>query len=389
MFSRATVGLDGFHGSAVPTLGIEEEVILVEPETLEPADRIDTALELLGGDRRYMAELRAAQLEFATPVCLAVADACRELAGARAHLAEQLEGRLRVLVAGTHPTSILPVTVCARPRYTGIALDWPWITRRGLPSGLHVHVGLGEPDEALAVYNAARSYLPELAALAANSPYLEGGDSGLASSRLKLLDDMPRSGIPPAFASWQEFARFARLGGPGTLSGDLSFLWWDCRPRPDLGTIEFRIADSQTQLEAVAAIAAICQALVVWLQARRRDGEKLPVHPVHLINENRWRAIGGGLDGELLDLDSGRPEPARERLVRLIQALEPWAAELGCAQELSHAWSLLASGGGAGRQRLIVHEHGLPALLEWLCESSSPGPLHALAEGALLGAAAP
>src|SRR5204862_6753557 len=122
-----------------------------------------------------------------------------------------------------------------------------------------------DPCEALAVYNAARSYLPELAALTANSPFFEGCDSGLASARLKLTEDLPRSGIPPAFASWRQLAEFAAWGARAGLFADLAYLWWDLRPRPDHGTLEFRIADVQTRLEEAATVAAFCQALVATL----------------------------------------------------------------------------------------------------------------------------
>src|SRR5262249_14905699 len=160
-----------------------------------------------------------------------------ELAHARRRLVEALEGRVRLLGAGTHPTSTRPVGVTDRPRYRQIEADYPWIARRGLPSGLHVHVAVGAAHEALAVYNAARGYLPEVAALAANSPYFEGADSGLASSRLKIADDQPRSGIPPAFRSWRGLAEFVEWGSKGERFRDSSYLWWDLRPRPDFGTL--------------------------------------------------------------------------------------------------------------------------------------------------------
>lgn len=360
----------GFWRGSLPTLGLEEELILVDPGSLEPVNAVEWVLAALGGDERFKPELRAAQLELVTPVCLTVADACRELESARVQFVSRLEGRVRVLAAGTHPLSTQPVAISQRPRYLGIALDCPWVLRRGLPSGLHVHVGIGDPVEALAVFNAARSYLPELAALGANSPFFEGRDTGLASSRLKLCEELPRAGIPPAFSSWRELAEFVAWGARGRLFPDLSYLWWDLRPRPDYGTLEFRIADSQTRVAATGAIAAVCQALVVALQARLRSGERLPVHATHIINENRWRALRGGLDGELVDPDTGLSEPTRDRLARLLRELEPHASELGCSDQFAQAWSLLTHGGGANRQRAIADEQGPAGLLEWLVDST-------------------
>jgi carboxylate-amine ligase len=354
----------GFTGDGLPTIGLEEELILVAPETFEPVDAIELVLAALP-DERFQAEFRASQVEIVTPPCLTVADLASELAHARRSLVEALEGQVRLLGAGTHPTSIRPVAVTDRPRYRQIEADYPWIARRGLPSGLHVHVGVGGPDEALAVYNAVRSHLPEVAALAANSPFFEGADSGLASSRLKIADDQPRSGIPPAFRSWRALAEFVDWGSKGERFRDSSYLWWDLRPRPDFGTLEFRVADTQTSVEHAAAIAAIWQSLVASLRARFRAGARLPAHPTHVVNENRWHALRGGLECTLVDPDTGEIEPARNRIGRLLLELEPYAAELGCETELCVAWEML-NVNGAGYQREVVSSRGFHALLHRL-----------------------
>lgn len=359
----------GFSGDLALTIGLEEELILLEPDSLLPANEVERVLAELGIDDRFQAEFRASQLELVTPVCLTVGDARRELSAARARLRQRLDGRLRFVAVGTHPLSTAASAITARERFHGIARDCGWATRRGQPSGLHVHISLTDPAEALAVYNAARSYLPELAALAANSPFFEGRDSGLASSRLKLTEDLPRSAVPPAFASWRQLAEFAVWGARGGLFPDLTYLWWDMRPRPDYGTLEFRIADVQTRPEDTAALAATCQALVTTLASRRRAGEQLPVHETHTINENRWRAVRDGLDAMLADLDSGEPRPARERVGGLLQQLEPAAATLGCATELAHAWTLLETN-GADRQRIVARQEGLTVLLQRLADDS-------------------
>jgi carboxylate-amine ligase len=372
--------LPGLHGDRVrskglggcfeppPTVGLEEELILVDPERLEPVDAVELVLATLD-DSRYVPEFRAAQLELVMPPSVSVAGLQADLVAARTRLVERLAGKVRVIAAGTHPTSTAPVEVTGRPRYRRIAGEFGWATRRGLPSGLHIHVGVADPDEALVVYNSARGYLPDLAALAANSPYLEGADTGLASTRLKLSEDFPRSGIPPAFASWRTFDRFVSWGTEAGLFPDLTYLWWDLRPRPDLGTLEFRIADSQTSPLHAGSIAAVCQALVAALQARLRAGETLLVHPSHMLVENRWRALRDGLDAELVDAASGRLEPVRNRLARLVFELEPYAATLGCEYELAGVWPLIGEN-GAAHQRRIVSEQGLQRLLERLADAT-------------------
>jgi glutamate---cysteine ligase / carboxylate-amine ligase len=359
----------GFAEVPYPTVGLEEELILVEPGSLLAVNEVERALALVGGDARYTAELRACQLELRTPVCVTVADAHRELAGARARVVERLDGELRLLAVGTHPAATGTSVVTARKRYRRIASEWPWATRRGQPSGLHVHVGVSGADEALAVFNAARSYLPELAALAANSPFFEGAESGLASTRLKLTEDLPRAGIPPAFASWGRLAEFVTWGIGGGLFGDLGQLWWDLRLRPEFGTIEFRVTDVQTRPAEAAAVAAVCRALVVSLAERAQRGERLPVHETHVLHENRCRAMRDGLDATLVDPDSWLSESARMRIDRLLLELAPKAAELGDDDAFEDAWSLLRAN-GAMRQREVAADRGMPELLRWLADET-------------------
>jgi len=240
-----------------------------------------------------------------------------------------------------------------------------------MPSGLHVHVAVSGPARALAIYNAARSYLPELAALAGNSPFLGGSDTGLASSRLKLNESLPRAGVPPAFRTWNEYADFIAWGTSGGHFPDASYLWWDLRLHPVHGTLEFRVADAQTRAEEAGAVAAVCQALVAALGARFDAGEDLPVHDTHRINENRWAAVRDGLDGRLADLDTGVPVPTRSRLGALLASLEPCAEVLGSRNELLAAWTMLAEN-GAERQRRIAAHFGLHEVVRRLAEETEP-----------------
>ncbi len=227
------------------------------------------------------------------------------------------------------------------------------------------------PARALAVYNSARSFLPEIAALAANSPFLGGRDSGLASARLKLNEAFPRAGVPPAFANWNDYGDFVSWGTSGGLFPDQSYFWWDLRLHPQHGTLEFRAADAQTRIEEAGAVAAVCQALVAALTARYDAGEDLPVHDAHRIGENRWRALRDGLDGELVDLETGVPVSTRERVGSLLALVEPFAEALGSRNELLAAWTLLAEN-GAGRQRRIAAEFGLDEVVRRLADDTEP-----------------
>jgi carboxylate-amine ligase len=351
------------------TLGLEEELMLVDPETLDLVPAAAAALAHVPGDRRFAKELRAAQLEIVTPVCVTAADACRELAGARRDLIDALGGSLRLLSCGIHPFSTNPGAIADGERYARIADEYAWAAKRSLVCGLHVHVALAGADRSLAVYNALRSYLPELAALGANSPYFEGRDAEMASVRPKFNEGYPRSGIPPVFERWDDFVDYLAWGRAGGLFPDASHLWWELRPHPVHGTLEIRVLDAQTRVGDSAAIAAVVQALVVMLAARFDAGEPLPFHPTHRIAENAWRAYRYGTRGWLVDLDSGARIPTRDRLAGLLEELEPYAEPLAGADELEAARILLA-GNGADRQRYVHAHGGYAGLAQWLVDET-------------------
>ncbi len=366
------------HAPAL-TVGVEEEVILLDPETFLPTDAVEDVLAWLDGDPRFKPELRCAQLELVTPPASTVADVVRELAAARRILAERLRGRIRFAALGTHPSSTTISAVTPTRRFREIGEELRWLARAALPCGLHVHVAVDGAERALAVYNAFRSYLPEIAALGANSPFYEGRDTGLASTRLKLREDHPRSGIPPAFDSWKAYTEFVAWGARGAVIRDPSYHWWDLRLNASYGTVELRVADAQTRMDDAAAIAALCQSLAASLVDRYDAGDRLPVHDTHRISENRWRAVRDGLGGELVDLDTGAPFATRERLRDLVGELEPYAVSLGCERELGHALGLVTAN-GAVRQRAIAAAVGVDRLAGWLSDetelsTASAGPM--------------
>lgn len=368
-----------FQHAPALTVGVEEEVILLDPERFLPTDSVEDVLSRVSGDPRFKAELRCAQLELVTPPASTVADVARELAAARRILVEQLRGEIRFAALGTHPSSTSISAVTPTRRFREIGEELRWLARAALPSGLHVHVAVDGAERALAVYNAFRSYLPEIAALAANSPFYEGRDTGLASARLKLREDHPRSGIPPAFDSWRSYTDFVAWGARGGVVRDPSYHWWDLRLNAAYGTVEVRAADSQTRIDHAAGIVALCQSLAASLVDRHDAGDRLPVHDTHRISENRWRALRDGTAGELVDLDSGSPVATRERLRDLICELEPYAVSLGCEHELGHALELVTVN-GAVRQRAIGAAVGVDRLAGWISDetemsTASPAPM--------------
>jgi carboxylate-amine ligase len=363
---------DRFDAAAPLTVGLEEELMLLDVETLDLAPDIDRALALLGGAPRFKRELPASQIESLTRPCATVADAIGELAEGRLELARRLDGQLAVAASGTHPFAAPLGKLNPGERYEAVGARYGEVARRQQVFALQVHVAPGSAAAALPVYNALRSYLPELSALAANSPFHGGADTGHASWRAKIAELLPRQGVPPAFASWQEFAGELDWGSRGGALATPGSWWWEVRPHPGLGTIELRVPDAQTTIGEAAAITAVAQCLVAWLVERHDSGEELFVAPTWRIAENRWLAVRDGLDAQLADLQSGELATARERLASLADTLGPTAATLGCQADLSRVADLLADN-GAERQRRVAAEAGIAALVGWMRDEFQAG----------------
>ena len=352
------------------TIGLEEELMLLDPVTLDLTPEAPAALGLVVDDERFKLELPAAQIEVVTRPCTSVAEAARALAAARGRLAEALAGRYRLAGAGVHPFAAAHGVLNSTPRYDRTAREYGDVARRQLVFGLHVHVGVAGAERALAVFNALRSHLPEIAALAANAPFYEGRDSGLASVRPKLCELLPRQGVPPAIASWEALAQ-AYAWGHRSRRFEAGQWWWEARLHPVHGTIEVRVPDTQITVSDTAAIGAVVHALVHHLSARHDAADLPPVAETWQIAENRWSACRHGLDGRLADLATGATMPARERLASLLTDLEAGAAQVGASRELEGAKAML-DGNGAQRQREVAAGGGVREVVGWLADAFAP-----------------
>jgi carboxylate-amine ligase len=371
--------VDVNYGNRAPfTLGVEEELQLVNAESYELTSRYEEVFgEAQHADERIRPELLQSTVEVATEPVRTVAEAIAEADELRRRARDEAEARgVRVLSAGTHPFSRYEhQEVTDKPRYADLMEALQWAVERQLIFGLHVHVGLSSANEAIAIANALRTWLPELLAASANSPFWRGRDTGLASTRSKVFDTMPRSGLPPAFASFEEFELLVDRGVRSGSFEDYTFIWWDLRPHPRLGTIEIRICDAQTRLESVAALVALTQSLVATLAERyERDGT-LEIQPVTLVAENKWRAARSGLEATLVDLTRDEERPAREAVLELAELAAPAAKRLGCSDELDLVENLLARGDGASEQRAVAEANGggLLAVAQWLAERTTEG----------------
>ena len=344
------------------TVGVEDEVLVLDPDSLALA-ATGPALVAALEDPAIRHEIVPTQLELASPVCDTAAAVGAALGKARRRLVDATEGSARYAGAGTHPQA--PATGPANPagRYAPVVAEFGWAVARAQVAGLHVHVCLRGADRVLRVHDALRSYLPDLAALAGNAPFLAGEDTGLASVRPKLAEGYPRQGIPPALGSWEQYAALLAWGARSGVVPDGRSLWWELRPHPVFATLEVRVPDAQPTVAAAAAIAAVVRALVADLAAAVDDGEPPVVHDTVRIDENRWRALRHGLGGSLLDLDTGDEEPTRARLGRLLERLAPIAGAQGDAGAFACAEQLLRQS-GAERQRAVAARSGLDAVIE-------------------------
>jgi carboxylate-amine ligase len=347
------------------TIGLEEEVMLLDPSDWTLAHKIDDLLPRLSHElaAHVGAETHACTLELFTGVHRTVAEACAELLGLRRELAAQLRRLgLRAAVAGTHPLAASEETrVSGGARYQVLESGLRDLARREPTFALHVHVGVPLPDLAIAAFDRIRAHIPLFLALSGNSPFWRGRDSGMASFRTPLFQAFPRAGLPRRFGSYASYAEsIDALLRSGALP-DPTFVWWDVRLQPRLGTIEVRVADAQTTVGEVAALAALIQTLVRLEATEPLAADELVDAP-EVLNENRFLAARDGVTAQLIDPVEDVRVPMVRSLEEVLARVRPHARDLECAAELSGVSELVRQP-GAARQRALASEHGLSAMV--------------------------
>jgi carboxylate-amine ligase len=339
------------------TVGIEEEVMLLDPRDWALAFRIDDVLPALPAAiaDHAAAETHGAALELAGSPHATVGAAVAELAGLRAGLAAGLAPLgLRAAVSGTHPfAQWSEIEVSPGARYQSIYDSMRELARREPTFALHVHVAVPDADAAIRALRGMRAHVPLLLALAANSPFWQGRDTGLASTRVPIFGQFPRVGIPRSFATYAEYVEAIDVLLRCGAIPEPTFLWWDVRLQPRFGTIEVRIMDAQTRVADNAALAALVQC-AVRLEATERwsGGHDVAASP-EVLDENRFLASRDGMRAQLIDPARNDFRPAGELLEDLLAACGPHAADLGCADELA-AVAGLAGAPGDHRQRMLA-----------------------------------
>ncbi|WP_067439205.1 glutamate--cysteine ligase [Nocardioides jensenii] len=353
-----------FHGSPRPTLGVEWEFALVDKES---RDLVNSAADLfsavgpeLPDQRKLHKELLRNTVEVVTGICTTTAEAIADLRSTLdvvLPIADDLG--VDLFGAGTHPfASWSAQQLTEGHRYEELINRTQWWGRQMLIWGVHVHVGLPERDRVLPVMSALLNQYPHLQALSASSPVWAGTDTGYASNRALMFQQLPTAGLPFQFETWPEFETFAHDQLTTGVIDELSEIRWDVRPVPKLGTLENRVCDGVSTIDEMSALVALMHCLVVDLDTRLAAGETLPVMPPWHVQENKWRAARYGLDAIII-LDAA----SNERLITddlddLLERLTPVARRLDCEEELRAVAEIPRRGASYQRQRAVAADSG-------------------------------
>jgi carboxylate-amine ligase len=344
------------------TIGVEEEFQIVDPETWELRSHVSELLASSAatfGDQ-IKRELHQSIVEVGTKICANVDELATEVIRSRRGLADAAERvGLRVAAAGTHPfSSWIDQRLSPGERYENIVDELQLLARSLLIFGLHVHVAIPDQSLTIELMNEARYFLPHLLALSTSSPFWMGHDTGLKSYRTAVFRRFPRTGIPDRFESWSEYQEYIKLLVELNCLDNARKIWWDIRPHPTFGTLEFRICDVPTAPRATIAIAALAQAVIVKLYKLRTRNLGFRLYHRRLIEENKWRAARWGLDGKLVDFGRRQEVAMRDLALELLEFIDDVVDELGSRGEVDYVRTILRDGTSADRQLRVFRETG-------------------------------
>jgi carboxylate-amine ligase len=366
------------------SIGIEEEYLLVDPETRalasrQPAGFMARCKEILGPKVTH--EFLQAQVEIGTDVCATVADARRDLVALRNAIADAAkEFGMRMIAASTHPwahwSDQEPVDM---DRYRILGAEHQSLARRMAICGMHVHAGIDDPNLRVDLMNQVTYFMPHLLALSASSPFWEGHDTGLKAFRPIIIGDLPRSGLPEVFESWNDWTELLEVLAQTGMVTDPSKIWWDLRPSAKHPTLEIRICDICTWSEDGLTIAALYQSLLSFLYTLRANNQRWRNYRQTLILENKWRAQRYGVEAQMADFGRRVLVPLPDLIDEMVEVVRPSAEMLGCVAEVEHARVIARRGTSANFQLKVYHaalEAGASdheaqvAVVDWLIEQS-------------------
>jgi glutamate---cysteine ligase / carboxylate-amine ligase len=344
------------------TVGVEEEFQIVDPATWELRSHVSELLASSApafGDQ-VKREMHQSIVEVGTKICSDIEELATEIIRNRRDLADAAERvGLRIAAAGTHPfSSWVDQVISPGERYQNIVEELQQLARSLLIFGLHVHVAVPDRSSMISLMNEARYFLPHLLALSTSSPFWLGRDTGLKSFRTTVFRRFPRTGIPDHFQSWNEYEEYVNTLIDLHCIDNGKKIWWDLRPQPTFGTLEFRICDVPTSPHASIAIAAVAQAIIVKLYRLRLRNLGFRRYHRALIEENKWRAARWGIDGKLIDFGQRREVPMRELGLELLEFIDDVLDDLGSRREVEYIRKILADGTSAERQLQVFRETG-------------------------------
>jgi carboxylate-amine ligase len=357
------------------TVGVEEEFQIVDPTTWELRSHVSELLASSApafGDH-IKREMHQSIVEVGTKICGSIEELAGEIIRTRRDLADAAERvGLRIAAAGTHPfSSWMDQVISPGERYETIVEELQQLARSLLIFGLHVHVAVPDPSSMIDLMNEARYFLPHLLALSTSSPFWMGRDTGLKSYRTTVFRRFPRTGIPDHFDSWREYERYVELLVELHCIDNGKKIWWDLRPQPTFGTLEFRICDVPTAPCASIAIAALAQAIIVKLYRLREKNLGFRRYHRALIEENKWRAARWGIDGKLIDFGKRREVPMRELAEELLEFIDDVVDDLGSRREIEYVRTILTAGTSAEKQLRVYRETGdLRAVVQSIVDES-------------------
>ena len=343
------------------TLGIEEEYLLVHPETGDlvreaPDSLIPELQEKLG--EQVSREFLQCQVEVGTKICKDISEAREDLSYLRTTVAEvAAEHGFGLIAASTHPfAEAQQQSVTSKARYATLQNDLQRVARRLLISGMHVHVGIDDDDARIDLMSQVSYILPHLLALSTSSPFWKGEDTGLMSYRISVWDEMPRTGLPQNFESYSEYMRHVQILVDAGIIEDASKIWWDLRPSCKFPTLEMRISDLCTTLEDTLCIATLYNCWLRMLHRLRLNNQRWRRYSSMLLEENRWRAHRYGINEGLIDFGRGEIIPYPELLDEMLNLLAEDAEALSCVNEVNHARTILERGTSAHRQLAVYRK---------------------------------
>src|ERR1700683_1600635 len=361
------------------TIGIEEEYQTIDPETRDLRSHI--GLEILEKGKavlieRVKPEMHQSVVEVGTRICRNIHEAKEEIRLIR-HQMVQLahQNGFRLAAAASHPfADWSKQEIYPDQRYRTIVEDLQMVARANLIFGLHVHIGIEDPETAIHIMNAARYFLPHILALSTNSPFWRGMDTGLKSYRCKVFDKFPRTNIPDYFPSYGEYESFINLLIRTNCIDNAKKIWWDIRPHPYFSTLEFRVCDIPMRADETIALAALIPATVAKLSKLHSMNQGFRLYRRALIMENKWRALRYGIEGKLIDFGKRIEVPLRELMDEYFEMIDDVVDELGSRDEINYIREILKNGTGADRQLRVWNEtHDMKKVVDYIIEETEAG----------------